>query len=324
MLRIARLSKDAVFAGIVFLFALLPLSAGGRKEAPKEVKVETAKPVVAVSILPQSYFVKRIGGDTATILTLVGPGQSPHTYEPSPRQMEELSRAKAWIRLSTEFDDRLKPKVASLYPNLLIVEGTAGVTFRTLEAHEHEEEHTKETDKAAHDKEKEKGQTHAEIEKDRHTWLGREPAKILASHVRDTLSKINPARSQEYQRNYQAFVQEIDSLFESLKKDLEPLKGKPVYVYHPAFGYFLDEFGIVQEAVETGGKEPNPQTLAKLIEKAKEDRVKVIFVQAQFPTQAAHTLARQLGAQVVPLDPLAPDWLDNIHRMGEALRKVSK
>jgi zinc transport system substrate-binding protein len=109
-----------------------------------------------------------------------------------------------------------------------------------------------------------------------------------------------------------------------LKKELAPLKGQRVYVYHPAFGYFLDEFGIIQEAVETGGKEPNPQTLAKLVERAKEDKVKVIFVQAQFPTQAAQTLAAQLGAEVLPLDSLAENWLENIRRMGEALKRAAR
>lgn len=313
-----------------FLIALvllgLPglLMGGGKTEkgAAKEAKVESEKPLVAVSILPQSYFVKRIGEQTVSVMTVVGPGQSPHTYEPTPRQMEELSRARVWIHLATEFDDRLKPKLKTLYPNLSIVDGTAGVSFRKLEEHEHEGEHAGQGEKQGQEK---KAESHGhELEKDRHTWLGRDPAKILATHVRDALIRINPQEADRYRRNHQALVTEIDSIFESLKKELAPLKGQRVYVYHPAFGYFLDEFGIIQEAVETGGKEPNPQTLAKLVERAKEDKVKVIFVQAQFPTQAAQTLAAQLKAEVLPLNPLAEDWLENIRRMGEALKRAAR
>ena len=300
------------------------LMGGGKTEkgAARESKVEAEKPLVAVSILPQSYFVKRIGENTVSVMTLVGPGQSPHTYESTPRQMEELSRARVWIHLATEFDDRLKPKLKTLYPNLSIVDGTAGVIFRKLEEHEHEEEHAGQGVKQGQEK---KAESHGpELEKDRHTWLGREAAKILANHVRDALIRVNPQEADRYRKNHQALVTEIDSIFEGLKKELAPLKGQRVYVHHPAFGYFLDEFGIIQEAVETGGKEPNPQTLAKLVERAKEDKVKVIFVQAQFPTQAAQTLAAQLKAEVLPLNPLAEDWLENIRRMGEALKRAAR
>jgi zinc transport system substrate-binding protein len=95
-------------------------------------------------------------------------------------------------------------------------------------------------------------------------------------------------------------------------------------VYHPAFGYFLDEFGIIQEAVETGGKEPTPRQLGRLIEKARAEKVKVIFVQAQFPAESARTAAAAAGAELVSLDPLAPDWLANISVMGEALKRGGK
>lgn len=315
--------KRVFWVGFLSLAVSGLLLGGGRteKSGAKEAKIEAEKPLVAVSLLPQSYFIKRIGEQTVSVMTLVGPGQSPHTFEPTPRQMEELSRAKAWIHLASEFDDRLKPKLKTLYPNLSIVDGTAGMRFRKLEEHAHEGEEAEHE----HEESKEKEENHShEMEKDRHTWLGREPSKILATHVRDTLIKVNPQETERYQKNHKVLVDEIDQLFDSLKRDLAPLKGKPVYVYHPAFGYFLDEFEILQEAVETGGKEPNPQTLANLVERAKEDKVKVIFVQAQFPTQAAQTLAAQLRAEVLPLDPLAEDWLENIRRMGEALKKAAR
>ena len=94
-----------------------------------------AKPLVAVSILPQAYFVERIAGGIVEPLVIVGPGQSPHSYEPTPRQMAELSRAAAWFSLGVEFERALGPKLASLYPSMRVVDTTVGVRFRTLEAH---------------------------------------------------------------------------------------------------------------------------------------------------------------------------------------------
>jgi zinc transport system substrate-binding protein len=269
-------------------------------------------PIIAVSILPHSYFVQRIGGDKVSVLVLVGSGQSPHSFEPSPKQLAELSRAKAWILSNTEFEQSLAPKVASLYPALAIVDGTAGVKFRPMEAHAHEDEedgHVEET---------------SGVNIDRHSWLGREPAKLLATQVRGALVKADPAHEDFYEENYRAFIADIDREFDSLIPLLAPLKGKSVFVYHPAFGYFLDEFGIGQEAVETGGKEPTAKALAELIAKAREDRASVIFVQAQFPVNAAKTVASSVGATVVPLDDLSPDWLNNIRLMGDALKKAAE
>lgn len=292
-------------------------------------KTEAGKtrPVIAVSILPHSYFLERIGGDSIQSLVLVGPGQSPHSYEPSPKQMQDLSKASAWILSNTDFEISLKPKIASLYPSLLVVDGTEGVQFRKMEAHSHEEEEHQDMtheDHEDHDEETEEEHHEHEMELDLHTWLGRENAKIFSRHVRDTLTKIIPENKEIYESRYQDLVNEIDGVFNQLAQDLAPLKGSKVFVFHPSFGYFFDEFGIRQEAIETGGKEPSAQTLAKITEEARADQVRVIFVQAQFPTSAAKTIADSLGAQVIPLDPLAQDWMSNIKVMGEALKKAVK
>lgn len=269
-------------------------------------------PTIAVSILPQRYFVERIGGERVKALVLVGPGQNPHSYEPTPQQMTELSRAACWILSGTDFERALVPKVREIAPNLTIVDGVEGVAFRNLEEHRHGDEGEE------HDNEP-KG-----IERDTHTWLGREPAKIMAARVAGALSAADPAGSGAYEAARDSLVADIDRVFDGLKERLAPLEGTSVFVFHPSFGYFLDEFGIEQEAVETGGKEPTARVLADLIAEAKEDRPRAIFVQAQFPTGAARTVADAVGAEVVPLDPLAPDWLENISRIGEALARSSR
>lgn len=297
-----------IASAIALMFIVTCVFASGKKEAT----TASEKPIIAVSILPQAYFVERIGGERVSVIVLVGPGQEPHSYEPTPRQMEDLAQSKAWVLSNTEFEIALKPKIASLYPGLKIVDGTEGVRFRQMEVHTHEEG--------------EQAEEEQEIDVpgniDRHTWLGSEPAKIMARHIRDTLIMLDPAGKPHYERGYEALVSDIDREFGRLRDELAPLSGRTVFVFHPSFGYFFDEFGIRQEAVETGGKEPTAKALAALIEKAQEERVKAIFVQAQFPINAAQTVAKAVGAEVVPLDPLAPDWLDNIRRMGEALKKA--
>ena len=129
-------------------------------------------PLIAVSIPPQAWFVSRIAGDKVQVLTLAGPGQNPHNYEPTPRQISGMANAGVWLLSGTEFEIVLKPKLASLFPNLPVIDGTEGVKFRLLEDHAPSD---------SQESPRHSDETPGSI--DRHTWLGREPAMILASHV---------------------------------------------------------------------------------------------------------------------------------------------
>jgi zinc transport system substrate-binding protein len=293
--------------GFLCLVLLLILASCSRQnELADNTQKGAEPPLIAVSILPQEWFVSRVSGGRARTLTLVGPAQNPHSYEPSPRQINGLAGAAAWVLSGAEFEISLRPKIEKLFPRLPIVDGTEGVVFRALEAHEDAD-----------------AGEHSPLEIDRHTWLGSAPAKLLAAHIRDTLCRVDPAGAAQYAENYAALAEEIDAEFAALRRELAPLKGKSVFVYHPSFGYFLDEFGIRQEAVESGGKEPGPQDLSRLIERAKKEQVAAIFVQAQFPANAARTVAAAVSAELVSLDPLAPEWLANIRLIGEALKKAA-
>ena len=296
----AVLSIISLSAGLLF--------AGGTKELVSK----TDKPIIAVSILPQEYFVKRIGGDRVETLVLVGPGQSPHSYEPSPRQIASLSKAAVWILSGTEFEVTLEKKIAAQFPKLKIIDGTKGVKFRMLEDHGDHVGHIEEGD--------DHGDAEGSI--DRHTWLGSENAIILATHVRDVLCEADPEGKNMYETEYSSLILDIITEFAQLKSDLSFLSGRTVLVFHPSFGYFLDEFNIIQESVETGGKEPTAKALSELIARAKQNNTPAIFVQAQFPVTAAETVARGVGARVVYLDPLSPDWLLNIKQMGSELKKT--
>lgn len=319
------MKKILITLGLLAILA--PLWSNGAKDAPK-----STKPVIAVSIVPQGYFVKRIGGDLAESLVLVGPGQSPHAYEPKPSQLVALSKAAAWITSGTDFEIGFRPKAEAQFPDLKIVDGTEGMKFRTLDegeqelgGHDHEAESNDGEAHGDHDDHDAEGHDHDDVAGatiDRHTWLGRESALIMAGKVRDALIAADPANSATYKTNHDAFVSEIEATFAELRTKLAHLKGRSVLVYHPAFGYFLDEFGMRQISIETGGKEPGPKTLAEMIQKARDEKVPAIFVQAQFPVTAANTVAKEVGAAVVALDPLADDWLGNLTLMGDALAKA--
>ncbi len=300
-----------VFIMFFTLILSLSLFASGNKEASFN-----KKPMLAVSILPQSFFVSQIAEDTVELIVLVGEGQSPHSYEPTPVQIAKLSEAEIWVLSGTDFETSFQKKVKAQFPSIKIIDGTQGIIFRELndgemELDEHHEGESKENEAHEHDV-------------DRHTWLGKENAKIMAFHIYESLVEINPSKKDLYTKNYSGLLSSIDETFASLNNQLAGLTGKSILVFHPSFGYFLDEFGIRQLSVETGGKEPSARILAELIERAKNEKIPAIFVQKQFPVTAAQKIASETGARVVPLDPLSADWLENIQYMGNALREVYK
>ena len=307
-----RLICTTLFLLIAVTFSL---SAAGEMESTRDTPIK-----VAVSIIPQSYAVNRVAGDLVDVITLVGPGQSPHNYETTPRQMADLAESEAWFLSGTDFENALVPKVTALYPDLPVIDTTEGVTFRMMDEHSHEDEHE---DEHSHEEDEHGHEDEHDMVYDKHTWLSKDPYIIQVNHIADTLSAIDAENASVYKENASEFISEIEQLFAQLRKDLAPLSGSTVFVYHPAFGYFLDEFNIHQEAVENGGKEPTAKTLAALIEEAQEDNVQAIFVQQQFPKEAAQSVADAVGAQILSLDPLAYDWLENIRKMGDTLLKVA-
>jgi len=263
---------------------------------------------IAVSIPPMQEWVERIAGDRAQVTVIMPPGSSPHNFEPSPRQIAQLGSAQVWFAINVDFEYSLKPKVRGMFPSLAIVDVTKNVKFRALKPSEQEPEElsAENIDPAL-------------VNRDQHTWLGIDQAKTEIAVIRDTLISLDPSGEAFYKANYQAYAKEIDATYAQLKAMLAPLSGSKVFVYHPAFGYFLDMFGIEQVAVELGGKEPTQKELVALIELAKKEKARAIFTQVQFSQSAAKAIANSIGATVVPIDPLAADWRENLLRMGRAI-----
>jgi zinc transport system substrate-binding protein len=154
---------------------------------------------------------------------------------------------------------------------------------------------------------------HGEAEHDRgpvdpHVWLSPLNAKVIAANICKGLQDADPAHARDYDRNLATLQTDLDAVHARIARTLAPLKGRAFYVYHPAFGYFADVYGLKQVAVEIDGKEPTARQLADLIARAKADGVRVIFVQQQFPSKSAEAVAQEIGGAVIPIDPLSKDY----------------
>lgn len=287
----------------ILLVALFALGSCAQKESSTE-----GKPLVITSIEPQAFLAERILGDSFEIASLIGPGQSPHSWEPGPREMARLSEASYWLILGIDFENALVPKIKALYPDMKIIDTRENVIFRQLS----------EEEMAADDHEHD---DHDDPDRDPHIWLGRQAVEAQLATIMERMAESHPELSGELEKNHRGLMLEIESLYSRLEEMLAPLWGSEILVYHPAFGYFMDDFGLKQVAIETGGKEPTPRTLNAIMEMAQKMGIRTVFVQAQFPASAAKTIADALGGNVLIMDPLAKDWLLNLEKMASAIKE---
>lgn len=291
--------RKAYVAILATGFALAACSLSGAAEPLK----------VSVSIAPQATFVERVGADRVDVQVLVPPAGSPATYSPTPGQVSRLSQSRLFFRIWVPFENGFIPRIASTLQSLDIVDLREGIESIDMQGHGHDHGH---------------GHGHGEG-KDPHVWL--DPLRVarMAETIRDALSKADPEGAALYARNCRTFQKDLRQVDRELASALAGLKGRKLYVFHPAYGYFADRYGLRQVAVEQGGKSPSPRQLAALIEKARHDKVRVIFVQPQFDRRAAQVIADSIDGAVVALDPLARDYVANLRAMareiGEALGK---
>jgi zinc transport system substrate-binding protein len=289
---------------VVMVSVSLGLTARAQDKPAGKVKV-------FVSILPMAYFADRVGSPYVQVDVLVGPGQDPHTFDPTPKLLARLAEARLLFKMGFPFEETLIKKIGSTFKNAEVVDLQQGIKLRPLsdeeaEAEEAEHDHGH-GDKHGHDREA--------GEMDQHTWLDPQRAKIQARTIAEALIRVDPVHQAQYEDNLKRFHADLDAVHGKLTKALAPVKGKNLFVFHPAYGYFAEAYGLTQIPVQLGGKDPTARQLAKLVELATEDGVKVIFVQPQFSQKSAEALAKAIGGAVVPLDDLAPDYLKNLEDM---------
>ncbi len=294
----------------------LIIAAAAINAAPSTARAED-KLAIAVSIAPQAYLVERIGGEHVGVQVLVGPGQSPHAYDPTAKDLARLSKARVYFSIGVEFEQAVLPRLARMFPKMEMVDTRAGIRMRTMETScVHHDHGAHDTCDHGHAHDHESGPARRP---DPHVWLSPELARTQARTICETLVRIDPERAALYRRNAARFDADVKVLQAELQIALAPLKGREVFVFHPAFGYFCDEFELKQVPVEIEGKTPTARQLATLIERAKAQDVHAIFVQPQFSTKAAEAVAKAIDGAVVPLDPLARNWSANLRDMAEKI-----
>ncbi|MDI9394591.1 MAG: zinc ABC transporter substrate-binding protein [Euryarchaeota archaeon] len=297
---------------------------GNNKITEQEVEISGAdEPItVAVSVAPQAEFVEKVGGNRVKTVVIVPAGADPHTYEPSPKEVQEISKARVLVTVGVEmpFEEGWISNFKSMNSGTLIVNCSKGIELKKLEGHQHHEGEGEEDDEELdNEHENESDADHKEL--DPHIWTSTANAKIMVEDIYEGLSEIDPENEAYYAQNRDAYLEELDALDKRIREKLKGSEGNNFMVYHPSWGYFASEYGLNMISVEIEGKEPSAQDLKKLVDLAKEKNVKVIFVQANFSTRSAEVLAEEIGGKVVAVDPLAKDYIANMDNVSDVFAR---
>jgi len=274
---------------VLALVLVLLLSACGTP-APATTIAPEGRINVKVSIVPQQYFVERVGGDKVNVSAMVPPGFSPATYEPRPSQIEELSATQIYVRIRVPFEEAWMERMTAVNENMLIVDQSEGIEPI--------------------------GGT------DPHIWLSPQLVKIQTQTIYDGLVETDPGNESYYRVNLDAFLADLDELDATIRETLSGLRSRKFVVFHPAWSYFARDYGLEMIPIEIEGSEPSAAEMAALVRTAQENNIQVIFAQPEFNARSAETIAQEIGGQVLLISPLAADWLNNLQRVADIFALV--
>jgi zinc transport system substrate-binding protein len=261
--------------------------------------------LVAVSILPEAWLVQQVGGPDVRVVTLVRPGESAELYQPTDAQVQEVMHASIYFAAGMPLESGPAFRAIRDSRRLQIVDLRQGIPLREMVRHSHPE-----------------AAAHAETTegKDPHIWLSPRLLKIEAATIARALEWIDAEHQETYRRNLAALEKKLDRLDDRVRRKLAPLRGKTFFVYHPAWGYFADEYGLRQVSIEIEGKEPTDAELTELQRELRRQKANVIFAQPQTPQRAVRAMIESVkSVRMSILDDLDPDPAAAIQRAADEI-----
>jgi zinc transport system substrate-binding protein len=251
---------------------------------------------IAVTIVPQREFVKAIAGDEVKVTVMIPPGYSPGNYAPKPQELTSLTDSSIYFSMGVPADlQNILPKVKQFNPNIKVVK-----VFERV--------NTKYPDRMF-----------TNDSRDPHIWLSLKRVEYMVEIIRDELIDLKPENKEKYIKNSAIYIEKIKSTKQEIQEILKNKKDNYLLVYHPSFGYLADEFNLEMISIEKEGKDATPKQLQDIIDFAKENDIKTIYHQAEIDSRQTESLAEEINADLVKLDPLAENYLENMVEMAKKI-----
>ncbi len=293
--------KKVLLSLAAILILLLAGCASAPQAKPTPAKPAPAKPLVAVALVPQASFVKAVAGDLVDIAIMIPAGKSPGNYEPTPQEMERFSRSSVYFAIGIPTEKAsILPKTKDLNPKLKIISMNDEVKKVYPE------------------------REFAPGKRDGHIWLSPKRAKVMVEIIARELSLLDPQNKAVFATNAKKYIDQLDQLDQRIKTSLSKLTNKIFIVYHPAFGYFADDYGLTMLALEKDGKDITASDLGKIVDEAKQKKIKVVFYQAEIDSQQTKAFAESIGGHAEQVAPLAADYINNLDKTAQTFAKIMK
>ena len=246
---------------VFFLIIISFLASCGRQ------RINSDEKIITVSIAPFKYFVEAIAGKEYTVNVMVPAGSDPHIYEPFPEQISKLRMSVGYI--SNGYLGFEKNWLDRFYEtNRQMIKVSLGENIDPIAGeHQHEGDHAEGADP--------------------HYWVSPVSAAIMAADVKDFLVRLNPSEREQYETNYQTLLLKINDLDKKAKELFGSVPNKSIMIYHPNLAYIARDYNLTEIPVEYEGKEPSPSHLRELIDLARKENLKTVFIQKEYDTKNA-------------------------------------
>lgn len=239
---------------------------------------------ITVSIEPLRYLTEQIVGDRFEVVTMVPKGSSPETYEPTARQMADLSESILYIKVGElGFERTWMPRLTSNAPHITVVNSSEGIT--------------------------------SHIGDDPHSWMSARNAIIMAHNIYEAVKRIDVKDSVFFRQRLDSLCNVIHATDKYIKQTTAKAQCKSFIIYHPALTYFASDYGLEQLALEEHGREPSAAELEQIISTARAKGVKTMFVQREFANRNVDIITNTIGARKVEINPLGYDWNKEMRRI---------
>lgn len=259
-------------------------------------------PTLTVTIEPLRYFTEAIAGDKFQVVSIVPKGGNPETYDPTPQQLVDLARSKAYLRIGhIGFEQTWADKLQANTPKLPFYDMSQGIDLiYAIHPHTH---------------------THGNIDGvEPHIWNSIPNARIISLNICKALSEIDPENQDYYQHRLDSLQQIIDKTEQEIQGYLTNADTS-FLIYHPALSYFARDYNLQQISIEEGGKEPSPTHLQELMKTCRQKKARIVFVQQEFDQRNAEVIAQELNLKIVPINPLSYNWDKEMVTIAKALHR---
>lgn len=239
---------------------------------------------ITVSIEPLRYLTEQIVGDRFEVVTMVPKGSSPETYEPTARQMADLSESILYIKVGElGFERTWMPRLTSNAPHITVVNSSEGIT--------------------------------SHIGDDPHSWMSARNAIIMAHNIYEAVKRIDVKDSVFFRQRLDSLCNVIHATDKYIRQTTAQAHCKSFIIYHPALTYFASDYGLEQLALEEHGREPSAAELEQIISTARAKGVKTMFIQREFANRNVDIITNTIGARKVEINPLGYDWNKEMRRI---------